>query len=178
MNRDLEFYMNLPYTIELVPIPESEGGGFTAQLPEVGRLSIVADGETPEEALSSLDHIKRERFSHYIEKGLSIPLPAETLDEFSGRFVLRVPKELHRKLVDGAKKNGASLNQYVNYLLTSNIQSDHHMNEVNRIVGKLERMCETFRETTYHFSLDMQNAKVATEPPYYITKGFSLPKAA
>ena len=39
MKKDLDYYMNLPYTIEIIRIPDSQGGGFSARLPEVGRLA-------------------------------------------------------------------------------------------------------------------------------------------
>ena len=37
--------------------------------------------------------------------------------EYSGRLLLRIPKELHRDLAESAKRNGVSLNQYVAYKL-------------------------------------------------------------
>lgn len=37
--------------------------------------------------------------------------------EYSGRLMLRIPKELHRDLAEAAKANGVSLNQYAAYKL-------------------------------------------------------------
>ena len=37
--------------------------------------------------------------------------------EYSGRLLLRIPKELHKQLVEAAKDNGVSLNQYALYKL-------------------------------------------------------------
>lgn len=37
--------------------------------------------------------------------------------EYSGRLMVRIPKELHRDLIEAAKKNGVSLNQYAMYKL-------------------------------------------------------------
>ena len=37
--------------------------------------------------------------------------------EYSGKLMLRIPKELHKKLVEDAKENGVSLNQYALYKL-------------------------------------------------------------
>ena len=37
--------------------------------------------------------------------------------EYSGRLLLRIPKELHKQLVEAAKENGVSLNQYALYKL-------------------------------------------------------------
>ena len=38
--------------------------------------------------------------------------------EYSGKLLLRIPKELHQQLASDAKANGVSLNQYALYKLT------------------------------------------------------------
>lgn len=51
--------------------------------------------------------------------------PAETVTleeyraqrEYSGKLMLRIPKELHRHLAEAARENGVSLNQYALYKL-------------------------------------------------------------
>ena len=46
------------------------------------------------------------------------PLPAATAGkEYSGKFVVRVGKELHKTLVIEALRNGESLNSYCTHLL-------------------------------------------------------------
>ena len=37
--------------------------------------------------------------------------------EYSGKLLLRIPKELHKSLAEAAKANGVSLNQYALYKL-------------------------------------------------------------
>ncbi len=37
--------------------------------------------------------------------------------EYSGKLLLRIPKELHQHLAEEAKANGVSLNQYALYKL-------------------------------------------------------------
>ncbi|MDR0221785.1 MAG: type II toxin-antitoxin system HicB family antitoxin, partial [Lachnospiraceae bacterium] len=41
----------------------------------------------------------------------------DELRQCNGRISVRVPKQLHRELVVGAKNNGVSLNQYIVYKL-------------------------------------------------------------
>jgi predicted HicB family RNase H-like nuclease len=41
----------------------------------------------------------------------------KTQKKYSGRLMIRIPKELHRDLIEAAKKNGVSLNQYAMYKL-------------------------------------------------------------
>ncbi|MBI9094034.1 MAG: toxin-antitoxin system HicB family antitoxin [Sphaerochaeta sp.] len=50
-----------------------------------------------------------------------IPIPEpeeEKLDEYSGKFLVRITPTLHRKLAQGAKKNGVSMNHYTSELLS------------------------------------------------------------
>ena len=140
MSKNIEYYMNLPYTIEVVPIPEDEGGGFTARLPEVGRLAITGDGETAEEAIDNLRKAQEERFQEYLSKGLDIPEPEAEKEEYSGRFVVRLPKILHRQLALEAKKNGISLNQYVIYLLSYNFQADKQRKKFESLLDEIKTM--------------------------------------
>jgi antitoxin HicB len=50
------------------------------------------------------------------ENGQSIPEP-QMLDDYSGKFVVRLPKTLHRQLVDRAAREGVSLNALVSVAL-------------------------------------------------------------
>ncbi|HXK44131.1 MAG TPA: toxin-antitoxin system HicB family antitoxin [Anaerolineae bacterium] len=50
------------------------------------------------------------------ERGDAIPEPC-SLDAYSGRFVLRMPRSLHRDLVEVAEREGTSLNQFINVVL-------------------------------------------------------------
>ena len=106
MNKDIEYYLNLPYTIEL--IPEPEGGWFVGirELP-----GCMTDVETREEVLQEIDQIKREWLEIALEEGLAIPEP-RLEEEYSGKFNLRVPRTLHRKLVEAAEKDNVSLNAF------------------------------------------------------------------
>src|SRR4030067_2471924 len=106
MNKDIDYYMSLPYTIDL--IPEPEGGWFVGikELP-----GCMTDTDTREEALREIDQIKREWLEIALEEGLSIPEPRLD-EEHSGKFNLRVPKTLHRKLVEAAELDGVSLNTF------------------------------------------------------------------
>jgi len=132
MKKDLNYYMSLHYKIELLQIPDSEGGGYTARLPEMGRLAIVGDGDTIEEAVKSLRENMKDRFREYLEKGLPIPEPAQE-EEFSGKFVLRIPPKLHMKLSKLAKENGQSLNQYIASKLEAFVSVKDALNEYQRI---------------------------------------------
>ena len=49
----------------------------------------------------------------------TVPKPSNRADvNYSGKFLMRVPKRLHAELAHAAKAQGVSLNQYVLYMLT------------------------------------------------------------
>ena len=53
------------------------------------------------------------------EQGRSFPQPSKRETEFSGKFVVRIPKWLHRNLAVTAAENGTSLNQYLVSVLST-----------------------------------------------------------
>ena len=120
MKKDLTYYLSLPYKIEIEPILEEEGGGYFARIPQFGRMGITGDGETIEEALKDLNDFKRRSFERYLKEGREIPEPEpeEHEKKFSGKILVRTPKELHQTIAEKAKSDGVSQNLYINYLLT------------------------------------------------------------
>ena len=109
-------YMNLPYTIKLKLIEDESGRYYFASIDELD--GCWADGETQEKALENL----KEAMELWIEVALehkdNIPLP-KTENEYSGKFVVRIPKTLHRILSEKAEEEGISLNQYALYKLST-----------------------------------------------------------
>jgi antitoxin HicB len=122
--KNLEYFMSLPYRIEIEPIPENKGGGYVASIPLLGKYAVCGDGDTIEEALENLQAMKEERLNSYVREGLSIPEPDPDEDEYSGKFVLRIPKYLHRELALRARENNVSLNHFVSSLLSGAFQAD------------------------------------------------------
>lgn len=65
-----------------------------------------------------------EDLAAFAEADAEDPAGAVTLEEYkasreySGKLMLRVPKELHKALAEAAKANGVSLNQYALYKLS------------------------------------------------------------
>jgi len=48
-----------------------------------------------------------------LEEGIPVPEPRRE-EEYSGKFVVRLPKSLHHKLAQIAEREGVSLNSLVN----------------------------------------------------------------
>ena len=53
-----------------------------------------------------------------LENGFLIPSPIDD-KQYSGKFVLRLPKSLHARLALEAENEGVSLNQYALYKLSN-----------------------------------------------------------
>lgn len=111
MKKDFNYYMSLNYPVEISVIPEDEGGGYLASIPLLP--GCMTDGETVEEAYTNLQDAKREWIIDMLDRGLPINEP-NMKPRFSGRFVVRVPKTLHRLLAEESEREGISLNQFVN----------------------------------------------------------------
>lgn len=112
--KNLDYYLSLPYKIMLYP---AEEGGFVVEIPELP--GCISQGETREEALAMIEDAKIAWLQVAMESGHEIPEPVQKDENFSGKFVLRIPKSLHRDLVKRAKDENASLNQLVTYLLST-----------------------------------------------------------
>lgn len=150
MKNDLKYYLTLNYSIEITKIPNDEGGGYCACIPLLGRNAFLSDGETIDEALKNLEIIKEENFSRMLEKGIPIPEPQELKEEeFSGKFLVRVPKELHRELVRNSQKNGISLNQYVQYIITKGISFSSFEEATETYCNKFEQVLTEMKKVEY-----------------------------
>lgn len=106
-NKDLEYYMSLPYTITLKC---GTGDGEEYWFARVVELPhCITHGRTPEEALRDIDDAKREWLKSSLKDGLPIPEPAR----FTGQYHLRMPPSLHEALVLKSNSEDVSLNQFM-----------------------------------------------------------------
>lgn len=78
MKKNIDYYMSLKYPIKITPIPEEEGGGYYAGIPEL--YGCLGDGETIEEALKNLEDVKYTTIEMFLEKERVIPEPIVRLE--------------------------------------------------------------------------------------------------
>jgi predicted RNase H-like HicB family nuclease len=109
--KEAENSMNKNYRVALQYDPD---GYWIAEHPELP--GCIADGETAQEALSSLDTSRELWIESRMATGLEVPEPQDA-PQYSGRFVLRIPKSLHRDLANEAEVEGVSLNSFVSNVL-------------------------------------------------------------
>ncbi|HEY1615275.1 MAG TPA: type II toxin-antitoxin system HicB family antitoxin [Rhizomicrobium sp.] len=97
------------YPITLRPLDEDDGGGWLAELPDL--RGCMADGATPEEAMREAIDAAKSWIATARAHGDPIPAPSRTnRNAPSGRWVLRTPRSLHKRLSDRAQAEGVSLN--------------------------------------------------------------------
>lgn len=109
-----------PYPFEayahiIAPLSEEDGGGYMITFPDLP--GCMSDGDTQEEAIEN----GRDAFSVWVssrvDMGRKVPppqwRPEATPEDASGKFIQRVPKTVHARLVRRAKAEGVSLNSLV-----------------------------------------------------------------
>lgn len=113
--KKVKYYMNLPYNYIVQPIEDESGKYYYAKVLELD--GCQSTGETFEEAYNNLRDAMQGWLETKLEAGFEIPMPVG-YEDFSGKFIVRIPKSLHYKLAVEAKQEGVSLNQYALYKLS------------------------------------------------------------
>lgn len=124
--KDLDYYMNQNYKIEVVK--EDSENGYILSIPELKGCITCADDIS--EGMELIEDAKKEWIKAAIESKFEIPEP-NSIEKYSGQFKLRIPKSLHMELAEKSKREGISMNQYCLYLLSKNsskyeIEKDNH----------------------------------------------------
>lgn len=100
--------LDRPYEIRLNKDP---AGGYFVRVAEWP--GCMSQGETIEEAAANIREAMRLWVETNLELGEEIPAPNAETPTPSGKFVVRIPKSLHRRLSDRAGDEGISLNTLV-----------------------------------------------------------------
>lgn len=108
MDDKIQEYLKQPYSRIL--IPDSETGGFAAQILEFP--GCFSEGKTPQKAYLNLEKAAYNWLESAIKQNLEIPAPSSA-EGYSGKVALRMPKSLHRQAMAMAKREGVSLNQFL-----------------------------------------------------------------
>ncbi len=104
------------FPFEMRPLSDEEGGGWLITFPDLP--GCMSDGETPEEAMEN----GKDALFAWIEaaqaSGRELPAPN---DSASGKFIVRVPRGIHARLVARAKYEGVSMNALVSSILSESL---------------------------------------------------------
>ena len=120
IEKDLEYYTKLPYNIIVEMWDDGVVPYWVARIAEFPHTLI--HGDTPQEAITEIEDVKRDWIKSNLERGLKIPEPIP--HKHSGQIRLRIPPSLHRLLSDRAAVEGVSLNQYMTAALARSVGLD------------------------------------------------------
>jgi predicted HicB family RNase H-like nuclease len=91
---------------------DQEFVGLCAEFPSLSWLS-----RKPETALKGIRKVVEDTLIDMQQTGEKIPEPIAT-KKYSGKFMVRIPPEIHRELTIKAAESGVSLNRYVSAKLS------------------------------------------------------------
>jgi len=84
---------------------DSEYVGLCAEFPSLSWLS-----KTPETALKGIRKVVADIVEDMLHAGETVPAPIAG-KQYSGKFMIRIPPDIHRKLALQAAESGVSLNR-------------------------------------------------------------------
>jgi antitoxin HicB len=73
MNKTIEYYLSLPYSIVLTPLSVDDGGGWLAEIPLL--KGCITDGNSQLEALEMIEDAKRGWLEVALDNNEPIPEP-------------------------------------------------------------------------------------------------------
>lgn len=164
--KSIEHYLSLNYRTSLY---RDDEGDFVIEVPDLA--GCAADGRTPNEAFENLHSAMRSWIESRIAAGLEVPEP-RSADDYSGRFLVRMPKYLHERLSRQAEVEDVSLNQYVVSLLSEASMASKSREVATGVSANLEnwwsnaRWCPqgTFAIPTSGTYFTLNNDSMLTEP--------------
>lgn len=106
------------YPFEIRPLPEGEGGGFLISFTDFSEC--ISDGETIAEAIENGMDALQETIAALESLNMPVPEP-DSGGSYSGKFIQRVPKSIHARLVMRAKQEGVSMNSLVTSILAESL---------------------------------------------------------
>ena len=133
----LEFLLCLNYPVTFYPETE---GGYTVEIKDLP--GCLSQGETLDEAMEMIQDAKFAWIKVNLELGKAIPLPSTT-EEHSGKFLVRLPKSIHRQLAETADREGVSLNALVVSLLSESVGAGQALAKFEQVLAtQTERLLE------------------------------------
>ncbi|MDR2599980.1 MAG: type II toxin-antitoxin system HicB family antitoxin [Oscillospiraceae bacterium] len=84
--------MKLPYNIVIRHVTDDSGSYYFAKVQEFD--GCMSDGETVEDAYNNIFEAMQGWIETKLEVGFNVPVPTD--NQYSGKFVLRLPKSLHK----------------------------------------------------------------------------------
>ena len=122
-------YLRKPYARVIIP---DDLGWYAAQVLEFP--GCFAEGDTPEKAYENLEGAAESWVGSALSQGMSIPEPFAS-QGYSGTVSLRLPKSIHRRASEYARRDGVSLNQFLLSAIAARVGAEELL---RTLVAKLD----------------------------------------
>jgi len=155
--KPVEYYLELNYPITIY---RAEEGGFVAEIEDLP--GCLTEGETLEEVNQRIEDARKGWIQAAYEDDIEIPLP-RTDEEYSGKFMVRIPKYLHRRLAEKAIREGISLNQYVESILSAGVATQNVIGEIKAGLDKISRQIAEQGAPLVAYPMSYYNIRGVTE---------------
>lgn len=145
MMKDKEYYLGLNYPMLIEKIYDEGELLFTASIKELPGLIVY--GESLEEIYDEIELAKADWIEANLEWGRKIKEPLEnSLEEYSGKITLRLPKTLHKEVKERSEIEGVSLNQTIVQLINDGLFKQTQ-NVVEQLAEQFEQMTKKVSQT-------------------------------
>lgn len=135
--KPLADYLAMQYPFKVVADPEA---GYFIEYPDLpGCMTQV---QRAEEIGPMAEEIRALWMETEYNRGADIPAPSASA-EYSGKFVVRLPKSLHRRLAEAAELDGVSLNQFVVMLLERGTTLADVQRQIKTLITQTEQAHQT-----------------------------------
>ena len=167
--KPIENYLEANYPVTVYRNPS---GGYVAEIEDLN--GCITEGESLDEAFTNIEQLRRTWIEIQYEEGVDIPIPRSD-QEYSGKFIVRLPKGLHRRLVEQARREAVSLNQYIETSLASQTavtEFAENIEERLRMFSEAQQIVTTKAILQYTFVSETQ---ISTKPSFpLLTDGVLL----
>ena len=120
----------------------------------------VGQGDTLDEALAELEINEQSWIEVAQECGIEVPpIPMENMNVYSGKLTLRVAPHVHQEATELAKKQGVSLNQYINDAI---VAQNARISTVGYIVPEVKQAIRFVKELIAAPSESYTNSAAST----------------
>ncbi|OHD56343.1 MAG: hypothetical protein A2Y33_12105 [Spirochaetes bacterium GWF1_51_8] len=145
MKKTVDYYLKLPYTRI---IKNNEDGSLFIKILELP--GCISEGDNIEEAYEMINDAMRLWINDSLKNGKEIPLPDEMIEKkYNGKIHLRIPKHLHKELVEEAEKNCVSLNTYLVSIISMNMTQSSIERKIKTMIEQTEMEKRTEDEMSF-----------------------------
>ncbi len=121
-----------------------EENAYFVKFPELP--GCMADGSSPEEAVTNALKVKDEWLEVALETGWTIPEPT-TQPQTSGRITVRALKSLHNRLNERADQEGVSLNQLIQTYLAQGLERSSFESRIDQKISELDNRISMLQQS-------------------------------